>query len=51
VGTTAEVHVPSAAASDVTAVPAPFAGEASYEDGYTIYTVPAGLWHFTSRSA
>ncbi|GAB2660467.1 family 78 glycoside hydrolase catalytic domain [Kribbella swartbergensis] len=51
VGTTTEVHVPSAAASDVTAVPAPFAGEASYEDGYTIYTVPAGLWSFTSRSA
>jgi alpha-L-rhamnosidase len=51
VGTTAEVHIPSAAVSDVTAVPAPFAGEASYEDGYTIYTVPAGLWTFTSRSA
>ena len=51
VGTTAEVHVPSASASDVTAVPAPFAGEASYQDGYTVYTVPAGQWNFTSRSA
>ncbi|MFI7066306.1 family 78 glycoside hydrolase catalytic domain [Kribbella sp. NPDC050124] len=51
VGVTAEVHVPSAAASDVTAVPAPYVGEPSYEDGYTIYTVPAGLWTFTSRSA
>ena len=51
VGTTAEVHVPSAAASDVTAVPAPLAGEASYQDGFTIYTVPAGQWSFTSRSA
>ncbi len=51
VGTTAEVHVPSAAASDVTAVPAPYVGEPSYEDGYTVYTVPAGLWNFTSRSA
>ncbi|TDD18275.1 hydrolase [Kribbella turkmenica] len=51
VGTTAEVHVPSAAAADVSAVPAPFAGEAAYVDGYTVYTVPAGLWNFTSRSA
>ncbi|MFI6679202.1 family 78 glycoside hydrolase catalytic domain [Kribbella sp. NPDC050470] len=51
VGTTAEVHVPSASASDVSAVPAPFVGEPSYEDGYTVYTVPAGLWTFTSRSA
>jgi alpha-L-rhamnosidase len=51
VGTTAEVHVPSAAASDVAAVPAPLAGEASYQDGFTIYTVPAGQWSFTSRSA
>jgi alpha-L-rhamnosidase len=51
VGTTAEVHIPSAAASDVTVVPAPFAAEATYADGYTIYTVPAGLWTFTSRSA
>jgi alpha-L-rhamnosidase len=51
VGTTAEVHVPSVTASDVVAVPAPFAGEASYENGYTIYTVGAGQWSFTSRSA
>ncbi|GAA1583316.1 hypothetical protein GCM10009804_44740 [Kribbella hippodromi] len=51
VGTTAEVHVPSAAAADVTAVPHAFAGEPTYADGYTIYTVPAGQWHFTSRSA
>ena len=51
VGTTAEVHVPSAAASDVTAVPGPFVSEPAYEDGYTIYTVPAGQWSFTSRSA
>jgi alpha-L-rhamnosidase len=51
VGTTAEVHVPSASASDVTVVPAPFAGEASYQDGYTVFMVPAGQWNFTSRSA
>ena len=51
VGTTAEVHVPSAAAQDVAAVPAPFVTEPTYEDGYTVYTVPAGLWNFTSRSA
>ena len=51
IGTTAEVHVPSTVASHVTAVPAPFAGESSYRDGYTIYTVPAGHWSFTSRSA
>jgi alpha-L-rhamnosidase len=51
VGTTAEVHVPSAVDSDVAAVPQSFAGEATYADGYTIYTVPAGQWHFTSRSA
>jgi alpha-L-rhamnosidase len=51
IGTTAEVHVPSAAASEVTAVPAPLAGEATYQDGYTIFTVPAGQWSFTGRSA
>jgi len=51
VGTTAEVHVPSAAASDVAAVPAPFVAEPTYQDGYTVYTVTAGLWNFTSRSA
>ena len=42
VGSTAEVHVPSAAVSDVTAVPAPFAGEPVFADGYTVYTVPSG---------
>ena len=51
VGTTAEVHVPSARASDVEAVPRSFAGSSSYEDGYTVYTVGAGKWSFTSRSA
>jgi alpha-L-rhamnosidase len=51
VGTTAEVHVPSATASDVAAVPQSFAGEATYDDGYTIYSVGAGQWSFTSRSA
>ncbi|WP_238174168.1 family 78 glycoside hydrolase catalytic domain [Kribbella kalugense] len=51
VGTTAEVHVPSAVGSDVAAVPQSFAGEPTYADGYVIYTVPAGQWHFTSRSA
>jgi alpha-L-rhamnosidase len=49
VGTTAEIHVPSAASSDVTAVPASLAGEATHADGYTVYTVPAGQWSFTSR--
>jgi len=51
VGTTAEVHVPSAASSEVTIVPGQFASEPSYQDGYTVYTVPAGHWSFTSRSA
>ncbi|MEV5963501.1 family 78 glycoside hydrolase catalytic domain [Kribbella sp. NPDC051952] len=51
IGTTAEVHVPSTAASEVTAVPASLAGEATYQDGYTIFTVPAGQWSFTGRSA
>ncbi|WP_350277314.1 family 78 glycoside hydrolase catalytic domain [Kribbella sp. HUAS MG21] len=51
VGTTAEVHVPSARVADVDAVPRPFAGEPSYADGYTVYTVGAGQWAFTSRSA
>ena len=49
VGSTAEIHVPSSATSDVTAVPAPYAGEPRYEGGYTIYTVPSG--HCTSRTA
>ena len=51
VGATAEVHVPSAAVFDVTAVPAPFAGEPVFADGYTVYTVPAGRWSFTSRTS
>ncbi|TDD53048.1 hydrolase [Kribbella antibiotica] len=51
VGVTAEVHVPSESASDVAAVPQSLAGEATYEDGYTIYTVGAGIWNFTSRTA
>jgi alpha-L-rhamnosidase len=51
VGTTAEVHVPSARAADVDAVPQSFAGPATYDEGYTIYTVGAGQWAFTSRSA
>lgn len=51
VGTTAEVQVPSARASDVDAVPRSFAGVATYDEGYTVYTVGAGLWSFTSRSA
>jgi alpha-L-rhamnosidase len=51
VGSTASVHVPSAASADVTAVPAPYAGEPVHLDGYTIYTVGAGHWHFTSRSS
>lgn len=51
VGTTAEVHVPSASPSHVTAVPAPFAGEPSYLHGHTAFTVGAGQWTFTSRTA
>ncbi|MET7281359.1 family 78 glycoside hydrolase catalytic domain [Kribbella sp. NPDC005582] len=51
VGMTASVHVPSESAADVAAVPQSLAGEATYEDGYTIYTVGAGIWNFTSRSA
>ncbi|MGZ0146974.1 family 78 glycoside hydrolase catalytic domain [Kribbella sp. WER1] len=51
VGTTAEVQVPSARAADVEAVPRSFAGEPTYADGYTVYTVGAGQWSFTSRSA
>ncbi|ADB31696.1 alpha-L-rhamnosidase [Kribbella flavida DSM 17836] len=51
VGCVAEVHVPSEAAADVTAVPSPYAGEPTRSDGYTVYTVPSGQWHFTSRTA
>jgi alpha-L-rhamnosidase len=51
VGTTAEVHVPSAAVGDVTAVPAPYAGEPVWKDGYTVFTVPSGHWNFTSRTS
>jgi alpha-L-rhamnosidase len=51
VGATAEVHVPGDQAADVTAVPAPYAGTPRYEDGYAIYTVGSGQWHFISRSA
>ncbi|GAA1510921.1 family 78 glycoside hydrolase catalytic domain [Kribbella lupini] len=51
VGSTAEVHLPSEEAADVTAVPAPYAGEPVWADGYTIYTVPSGHWSFTSRTA
>ncbi len=51
VGMTASVYVPSESAGDVAAVPQSLAGEATYEDGYTIYTVGAGIWNFTSRSA
>ncbi|MGC4942041.1 family 78 glycoside hydrolase catalytic domain [Kribbella sp. DT2] len=51
VGSTAEVHVPSEQPTDVTAVPAPYAGEPVWADGYTIYTVPSGHWSFTSRTA
>nr|WP_273482696.1 family 78 glycoside hydrolase catalytic domain [Kribbella italica] len=51
VGSTAEVHVPSEQPTDVTAVPAPYAGEPVWTDGYAIYTVPSGHWSFTSRTA
>ncbi|GAA3090035.1 family 78 glycoside hydrolase catalytic domain [Kribbella aluminosa] len=51
VGTTAEVQVPSARAADVEAVPRSFAGTPTYDEGYTVYTVGAGQWAFTSRSA
>ncbi|MFF1823190.1 family 78 glycoside hydrolase catalytic domain [Kribbella sp. NPDC058245] len=51
VGMTASVHVPSESAADVSAVPQSSAGEPAYEDGFTIYTVGAGIWSFTSRTA
>ena len=51
VGSIASIEVPSAASADVSAVPAPYAGEPVHENGYTIYTVGAGHWHFTSRSS
>ncbi|WP_020387701.1 family 78 glycoside hydrolase catalytic domain [Kribbella catacumbae] len=51
VGATAEVHVPSETASDVTAVPAPYVGEPVHRDGYCVYTVPSGHWNFTSRTS
>lgn len=51
VGTTAEVQVPSERAADVDAVPRAFAGTPTYGEGYTVYTVGAGQWSFTSRSA
>ncbi|WP_112247673.1 family 78 glycoside hydrolase catalytic domain [Kribbella monticola] len=49
VGSTATIHVPSA--GDVTAVPAPYAGEPSVTDGYAIFTVGSGHWSFTSRTS
>ncbi|MGW7682691.1 family 78 glycoside hydrolase catalytic domain [Kribbella sp. NPDC054772] len=51
VGATAEVHVPSESAEHVDAVPRSFAGSPTYSEGYTVYTVGAGQWAFTSRSA
>lgn len=51
VGVTAEVHVPCSGAGDVSAVPGPYAGEPTYADGWAVYTVGAGQWAFTSRSA
>jgi len=51
VGMTAEVHVPSESAADVAAVPQSLAGEPAYRDGFTVYTVGAGIWSFTSRTA
>ncbi|MFF0340382.1 family 78 glycoside hydrolase catalytic domain [Kribbella sp. NPDC004875] len=51
VGTIAEVHVPSEAAEHVEAVPRSFADAPAYRDGYAVYTVGAGQWAFTSRSA
>jgi alpha-L-rhamnosidase len=51
VGSTASVHVPSSATTDVAAVPAPCAGEPVQQGGYTIYEVGAGRWHFTSRTS
>lgn len=51
VGATAEVHVPAEVASDVTVVPAPYAGEPVDRDGYCVFTVPSGHWNFTSRTS
>ncbi|MEV6285076.1 family 78 glycoside hydrolase catalytic domain [Kribbella sp. NPDC051770] len=51
VGSTAEVHLPAEQVTDVTAVPAPYAGEPVWADGYAVYTVPSGHWSFTSRTA
>ncbi|GAA1642080.1 hypothetical protein GCM10009744_35040 [Kribbella alba] len=51
VGSTASIHVPSSAVTEVAAVPAPYAGEPVQQDGYTIYTVGSGHWHFTSRGS
>ncbi|TWD83165.1 alpha-L-rhamnosidase [Kribbella amoyensis] len=51
VGSTAEVHVPARAVADVSAVPAPYAGEPVWRDGYAVFTVPAGQWNFTTRTA
>ncbi|WBQ02820.1 alpha-L-rhamnosidase [Kribbella sp. CA-293567] len=51
VGATAEVHVPSDAATDVTVVPAPYAPEPEHVDGYCVFTVPSGHWNFTSRTS
>ncbi|WP_433021412.1 family 78 glycoside hydrolase catalytic domain [Kribbella sp. CA-294648] len=51
VGATAEVHVPAEQVCDVTAVPAPYAGEPVHRDGYCVFTVPSGHWNFTSRTS
>ena len=49
VGSTATIHVPTA--GEVTAVPAPYAGGASFENGYAVLTVGSGHWSFTSRTS
>ncbi len=51
VGSTAEVHVPAESVDDVTAAPSRHVGDVRSESGYVVYTVGAGQWRFTSRSA
>ena len=50
-GSEAEVHVPAAAAADVTVVPAAGLAPVRTEPGFVVHRVGSGTWRFVSRSA
>ncbi|MEU5565241.1 family 78 glycoside hydrolase catalytic domain [Micromonospora musae] len=51
VGSTAEVHVPTARAGDVEASPGGLVAARRMESGYLVHTVGSGTWRFVSSSA